>query len=67
MDPMRFTADQAFEAAADGEPIVLTEGDIEVILMQHDTGETRLDYEAFCREHMKNPYDAAELLGWLGY
>lgn len=67
MDPMRFTADQAFEAAAFGEPIVLTEGDIEVILMQHDTGETLLDYEAFCREHMKNPYDAAELLGWLGY
>lgn len=67
MTLMRFTAEQAFDAATDGEPIVLDDGAIEVILMQHDTGETRLDYEAFCREHMKNPYDAAELLGWLGY
>lgn len=66
-NPHRFTADDAFDASEAGEPILLTEGAVEEILMRHDIDETRMDYEAWCLEHQKDRMDAANLLAWLGY
>lgn len=66
---MRFSADQAFEAAQDGDPIILDTVTIANILRQHGDGEdfTVELYVSETEAHGNNPYDAAELLGWLGY
>lgn len=60
---MRFTADDAFEAKESGDPIMLDEVDTARLLRRHDASLAEMQEDlgkASC-------YDAADVLGWLGY
>lgn len=67
---MRFSAEQAFEASDEGEPIMLDHGAALAIIRQHDTGHAS-DAEAWGEFVADMPavvhLDAANLLAWLGY
>jgi len=63
---MRFTAQEAYEAWQDGDPIMVEPAAAEVICKRHD--QTLADY--LTEQHNGQPQDAIEawsLLGWLGY
>lgn len=62
---MRFTAEQAFEASAEGEPILLSLDDVARICRAH--GLDHAEYLADLAGSGKATNDAAELFGWLGY
>ena len=63
MSAMRFTTEEAYDASECGEPIMLSRADAERIIRDHDAEGD------FFAEHAgeSGAYDAAALLGWLGY
>jgi len=60
----RFTAEDAFDASESGEPIMLTRAAARRILNDHDADG---DFFADHAPDEAGAYDAAALLGWLGY
>jgi len=61
---MRFTADQAFEASEDGDPIMISAASAAAIIGQHQA--TLCEFESDRGERAES-YDAAAVLAWLGY
>ena len=64
---MRFSADDAFQASMDGDPIILTALQAAVICRQHGA-----DYVDYAKDRWfpmlpEGKVDAAYLLAWLGY
>jgi hypothetical protein len=64
---MRFTADEAFDAQTDGEPIMMEPAAAKQILANHDVDEPWEVYEREMIEAGNDPLDAGHLLAWLGY
>ena len=65
---MRFTAEDAFEAQGDGDPIMINRLAAGAILKQHDCEIDTYDrdiYGDICDNTAI--YDAADLFNWLGY
>ena len=59
----QFTAEDAFEFSADGDPIMVTLPAAREIIESHD-----LIFGDFVNDAgRRGIYDAAEILGWLGY
>lgn len=63
---MKFTAADAFEAAEEGAPIMLTRADAQHICALHISDDCTI--EAYEAQHgPQTQVNAALLLGWLGY
>lgn len=62
---MRFTADDAFEASQDGEPIMISSGAAARMIANH--GASLEEYETESGLAMPAEIDAASVLAWLGY
>lgn len=65
---MRFTADQAYEAHQEGEPIIITRAAAMHIIGQHDCE----GWEQFLADNAgagigHDTFDAWHVLSWLGY
>jgi hypothetical protein len=65
----RFTAEEAFDASAEGQPIMLCAAAAHRLCAEHGT--TLVDYDlengTFGSPNPVSEYDAAAILGWLGY
>jgi hypothetical protein len=63
----KFTSDEAFEAQAEGDPIMISRAAALKILRDHSVSED--SHEAFYREVEEHGdgFDAADVLMWLGY
>lgn len=68
---MRFTAQEAFDASAEAEPILITHAAASKIVAKHDCGES---FDAFWQDRKEHGsvdaagrIDASELFVWLGY
>lgn len=62
---MRFTADEAFEATEDGEPIMLSIAAANRMIDKANPGDDRADFWA--QHQACTEVDAAAVLAWLGY
>lgn len=62
---MLFTAEDAYEASEEGEPILLTHAAIARICRNHDVSPE--EYIQHCIDASEDSLDAATLMGWLGY